>query len=426
MVYVLNHLGKPLMPTEDHRKVRLLLQSKEAEVVKRTPFTIQLIHCTKEYRQPVTLGVDAGSKNVGISASTETQELFAEKLLPRNDVVKNLKARREFRRARRGRQKRYRQPRFNNRVRSKHKGWRAPSVEVKIQEHITAIKRVCAILPITKVEVETAEFDLQKLKAQANGDPIPVGTEYQRGEKYGFYNTRQYVLWRDQYTCCVCGKHSDGLKLFVTTAEGKETTSPEDSYTICEHCAQLYAGKRFPVKKKRYWTHPTFMGIMRKTLMRRLTKELDVPVEETAGYITKGVREAAGLKKDHITDALCIAGHPQAKRAKETYLLKPVRRHNRQLHKASINKGGYRKANQAPQYVCGFRLFDKVLCNSQEGYIFGRRSSGSFDVRRLNGEKLSAGISFKKLTLLERTQNPLIERREASSSPWLKPGISAA
>ncbi|MDR1541721.1 MAG: hypothetical protein LBU32_27790 [Clostridiales bacterium] len=33
-------------------------------------------------------------------------------------------------------------------------------------------------------------------------------------------------------------------------------------------------------------------------------------------------------------------------------------------------------------------------------FIFGRRSSGSFDVRTLDGEKISAGMSFKKLSLL--------------------------
>ncbi len=423
MVYVLNHLGKPLMPTTDCRKVRLLLKAKEAEVVKRTPFTIQLIHCTKEYRQPVTLGVDAGSKYIGLSASTESRELFAAEALPRNDVVKNLKARREFRRARRSRRKRHRPPRFNNRVHSKHKGWLAPSVEVKIQEHITSIRRVCAILPITKVRVETAEFDLQILKALVNGEKPPTDMDYQRGEKYGFYNTRQYVLWRDQYTCRVCGAKNDGRKFFVTTAEGKETVSPEDSYTICECCAKRYAGRGFPIKKRRHWTHPTFMGIMRKTLIKRLENELSVPVEETAGFITKGIREGCGLAKSHITDALCIAEHPLALRAEEIYTLKPVRNHNRQLHKASILKGGYRKANQAPKYVFGFRLFDKVLCNGREGFIFGRRKRGSFDVRRLDGEKLSAGISYKKLARLEGGSNILFERRESvASSPCLKAG----
>ena len=47
MVYVQNHLGQPLMPTQDHRKVRLLLKAGAAVVVRRTPFTIRLTTRTK-------------------------------------------------------------------------------------------------------------------------------------------------------------------------------------------------------------------------------------------------------------------------------------------------------------------------------------------------------------------------------------------
>ena len=39
MVYVISKNGKPIMPTENHAKVRLLLKHRKAKVVKRTPFT---------------------------------------------------------------------------------------------------------------------------------------------------------------------------------------------------------------------------------------------------------------------------------------------------------------------------------------------------------------------------------------------------
>ena len=42
MVYVISKTGQPIMPTENHAKVRMLLKSGKAKVVKRTPFTIQL------------------------------------------------------------------------------------------------------------------------------------------------------------------------------------------------------------------------------------------------------------------------------------------------------------------------------------------------------------------------------------------------
>lgn len=82
-------------------------------------------------------------------------------------------------------------------------------------------------------------------------------------------------------------------------------------------------------------------------------------------------------------------------------------------------KIGYRKLNQTPHRVKNFRLFDKVRCLGQTGFIFGRRSSGYFDVRRLDGVKLSSGISYRKLTLLEKRSTYLTELRneDGASSP---------
>ena len=162
MVYVLSKNGQPIMPTQNHAKVRLLLKNGKAKVVKRTPFTIQFIETSKTYTQKVTLGIDAGSKHVGLSASTAKKELFVAELRPRNDVVKLMATRREFRRARRNRNTRHRQPRFSNRVHSKNKEWLAPSVEVKIWNHIQGIRFVMKLLPISVIRVETAEFDLQR------------------------------------------------------------------------------------------------------------------------------------------------------------------------------------------------------------------------------------------------------------------------
>lgn len=273
-VYVLNKHGEPLMPCSP-RKARLLLKQKKACVVKRTPFTIKLLYGSTGYKQPITLGVDAGSKHIGISAATEKYELYCEEATPRNDVVDLLSARRAFRRSRRNRKTRYRAPRFNNRVHSKHKGWLAPSVEVKIQEHITLIKRVCRILPVTFVRVETAEFDTQRLKAMLEGKPLPVGTDYQLGEMYDEYNVRQYVLKRDNYTCQCCGAHptkTKAVKLHVHHIETRRTggNAPNNLITLCTACHKaLHAGKVTLDGKKRGRSlkDAAFMGVMRKTLV---------------------------------------------------------------------------------------------------------------------------------------------------------------
>lgn len=391
-VYVINKHGRPLMPCSP-AKARHLLDEGKAKIKKRTPFTIQLVYGSSGYTQEVILGVDAGSKTIGMSASTTKEELLSAEVKPRNDVVDLLSTRREFRRARRNRKTRYRKPRFDNRVRSKHKGWLAPSVEVKIQEHITAIRRVCGILPVSKVVVETAEFDLHLLKAIADGKPVPQGEDYQKGEMYGHYNVRQYVLWRDDYTCQCCGAHATKKKevrLHVHHLESRKVggDAPDNQVTLCESCHE------------------------------KLHSELPIPVVETRGYITKATREKLlVLPKSHINDALAIAqgkhgfnvGYlPGILQINKIYTIRPVRHHNRQLHKATILKGGIRKSNQTEKYVFGYRLFDKVQFNGQDCFIWGRRTTGIFTIKTINGKMIKDGISFKKLKPVEKSTSYLI------------------
>lgn len=142
-------------------KARHLLKEKKAVVIRRTPFTIQLTIATGETKQPVSLGVDAGYKHVGLSASSAKAELYASEVELRQDITELLSARLALRRFRRNRKTRYRAPRFDNRVYSKQKGWIAPSVENRINAHLLRIEAILRILPISKITVETAAFDTQ-------------------------------------------------------------------------------------------------------------------------------------------------------------------------------------------------------------------------------------------------------------------------
>ena len=196
MVYVLSKTGQPIMPTKNHAKVRLLINSGKAKVVKRTPFTIQLTGVSKTYTQDITLGVDAGSKKIGLSATMAKKVLFEAEVTLRNDIVDLLASRREQRRTRRNRKTRYRKARFLNRVKSKKQGWLAPSVKHKIESHLTMIEKVHKFLPISQIIVEVASFDIQKIK-----NPEISEVEYQQGEQLGFWNVREYVLFRDGHQC---------------------------------------------------------------------------------------------------------------------------------------------------------------------------------------------------------------------------------
>jgi len=411
------------MPTSRSGKVRRLLKDKKAKAVKRCPFTIQLLYEAENNVQPVTLGVDAGSKHIGISATTKDKVLYEADVELRNDIVDLLSTRRESRRTRRNRKTRYRAPRFDNRISAKKEGWLAPSVRQKVNTHLQVIANVHKLLPIIKVIIEVASFDIQKIN-----DPDIEGTDYQEGDQLNFWNVREYVLFRDNHECQCChGKSKDKI-LNVHHIESRKTggNSPNNLITLCETCHKGYhAGTvKLPssIRRGMKFNDATFMGIMRWEVYNHL-KDILPDVELTYGYKTKNTRIKAGLSKEHYIDARCISGHSDVASDGTVYYQKKVRCHNRQIHKFRINKGGVRKLNKAPYLVKGFCLFDKVKAKGKEWYIHGRRLKGSFVLKTFQGEVLE--IMPSKIRKLY-SQHGYITERRAVSSPWLKPGVPTA
>ena len=210
------------MPTSP-AKARRLLKAGKAKVIKRTPFTIQLIYGSTGYKQPITLGVDTGYKHVGLSAVSDNKELLSSEVKLRTDIVKLLSERKMYRRNRRNRLW-YCEARFLNRIKSKKSGWLAPSIQHKLDSHIKAVEFVKSILPVTEITVEAAAFDIQKIKpwraqetalagSLALKDPNIQGTGYQNGVQKDFWNVREYVLYRDGHICQHCGKSNTILNV---------------------------------------------------------------------------------------------------------------------------------------------------------------------------------------------------------------------
>jgi N6-L-threonylcarbamoyladenine synthase len=161
------------------RKARFLLKAGEAKVVRRVPFTIQLLFGSSGYKQEVALGIDAGTQHIGVSATTDKAVLFEAEVAPRTDLQRLLATRRQARRARRSRKTRYRKERSLNRKRPP--GWLSPSVEHKVDSHVKTITLVHRILPVCQTTIEVAQFDLQKIT-----HPEIEGKGYQQGPQLEF------------------------------------------------------------------------------------------------------------------------------------------------------------------------------------------------------------------------------------------------
>jgi hypothetical protein len=408
-VYVLNMRGQPLMPTTP-RKAQNLLKEDKAKVVKRTPFTIQLKYATGENKQPIILGVDSGFENIGLSAITVKKEVYSAEVKLRTDMVKLNSERRQYRKARRNRKTWYRPPRFLNR--KKPEGWLAPSIQHKLDSHIKLIKKVKQLLPITKIVIEVAAFDIQKIK-----NPEISGTEYQNGVQKDSWNAREYVLNRDNHTCQHCKGKSRNPILQVHHIVSRQIggDAPDNLLTLCETCHdKVSKGKLIlDVKIPTGFKPETFMSIVRWKLVNMLREAGNI-VNHTYGYITKFDRIALGLEKSHSTDAFVIARGTMQERSSLSFFIKQVRKCNRKLFKGDRSH----IKNTAPRFIIGFQRFDKVLWNNIVCFVFGRRKTGYFELRTLDDTKIHASAKAKELTLLETSKTLLIAnlRRGRSST----------
>lgn len=415
MIYVKNKEGKALMPTERGGRIGYLLRHGKAHVVSRVPFVVQLDYESTTYTQEVSLGIDAGSKHIGVSASSEKKELLAAHVELRIDVVNLLSTRRELRRTRRNRKTRYRKVRFDNRKRKD--GWLEPSIEQKVDSHLKVIRLVHKLLPITKTTIEVAQFDAQKIKR-----PDIQGEEYQQGEQMGFWNVREYVLARDGHKCIHCkGKSKDPI-LNVHHLESRKTggNSPSNLVTLCETCHKAYHRGEFELKIKRGTAlrDAAVMNIMRWAVYERAKEEFG-NVHLTYGYVTKHTRIENGIAKTHAADAFCIAKNINAMRLSTFFMCRCVPRHTRRLHVANPKKGGIRRSCIASHKIgksC-FQRFDMVRWKGKECFIFGS-TNGRPVLRNVDGKLVTEqpSVNIKTIKFLKRIRNNiLVEVRNSES-----------
>ena len=422
LVFILSMQGVPLMPCRP-RKARILLSSGKAKVVRKTPFVIHLIFGSMGYLQPITAGMDSGSKYIGCAAIANGQVVYQAEIELRNDVSSKLEQRRMYRRNRRNRKTRYRQPRFDNRGKE---GKLAPSIRSKVESHLREKKFVESILPVQEWKVELASFDIHKMSNPSVSKKH--GWTYQNGKQKDFYNVKAYVLSRDEYLCQQC-KNSKKSHLHVHHIRFRSdggTDTPDNLITLCESCHdKLHKGKlsndvheKLKKKTQSKTKHATEIGIIQSRL-----KKSDWIFEETFGYETKFKREGLELPKTHYYDAVavCLADGELIKHLDSVLL------------KKHVSKGDYQQTSGARSEktiptgkLYGLRKFDLVKTPRGSGFIKGKRSTGYFAITHLDGTKIHDSVNVKKNCLRIQARTTTLTQKGMRLIPGLKAEVSAA
>lgn len=403
-VLVVDTKLRPLMPCRPAR-ARLLLKTGRAAVLRRVPFTLVLKAAKPEaYVTPLRVKIDPGAKTTGMAVLNDGtgEVIWAAEITHRGDQVhKELTTRRGVRRSRRSRHTRYRAARWRNRRRQE--GWLPPSLQSRVQNVLTWVRRLSRWCPVGAISFELVRFDMQLLQ-----NPEITNLEYQRGTLFGT-ELRQYLLTKWGHHCAYClatgvpleidhilpqsRGGSDRIANLVischTCNQAKGNQSLEDFLSDRpEALARVQESHKAPLKDA------AVVNSARLALYERL-KATGLPVETGSGGLTKWNRSTRGLPKEHWVDAACCgASTPARLQLKQVYpwLITASGRQCRQMR--NVDKRGFPVGKpKGPSRVRGFRTGDlvKAVCPSHlkaAGTHVGRvlvRTRGIFDVVTRHG-----------------------------------------
>jgi len=361
-VYVISIDGKPLMPCSP-AKARKLLKSERAVVVKLYHFTIKLTFKCENITQGVTLGIDTGFQNIGFSCVTDKKELTSGTLILDGKTSERLTEKAMYRRLRRNKLW-YREPRFLNR--SKPKGWLPPSIQRRYDTHLTLINRLKAILPISKVNIEIASFDIQKIL-----NPEIQGKEYQQGSLYEYQNMRSYLMARERGKCQLCGKEfgkGNGSHIHHCKPRSESGSNrPKNLAILHKKCHEKLHKNGLKLKAAKQYKAPTFLSIINNRF------SVDLPEAEiTYGYETFIKRNEIGLEKTHFNDAFVIASGKKQERCLPIEI-KQKHRNNRAIQ---THRKGFKPAIRKRRYK--IQPMDVIWVGGQKYISSGVQNKGKY------------------------------------------------
>ena len=426
-VFVLDKNKQPLDPCHPAR-ARQLLREKRATVFRRYPFKILLKDRALE--ESVThahqVKLDPGSRTTGIAMVREgdNKVLWAGELAHRGLAIKAaMDDRRAVRRGRRTRKCRYRPPRFDNRRRPE--GWLPPSLESRVANLQTWVRRLAWSAPVESISIELVKFDTQALQ-----NPEISGVEYQQGDLMG-YEVREYLLEKWSRKCAYCGKTEIPLEVEHIVPKSRGGSNRVSNLALSCHKCNQEKGSRTAAE----FGYPEIQAAARQTLKdaaavnitrwelwRRLS-ETGLPVHCGTGGRTKYNRTRFGLPKAHWIDAACVG---EVDRLYVPSTLTPLTiqamGHGcRQM--CRMDKYGFpRTGSKGPRRVFGFKTGDMVTAQvpagKRAGSYRGRvaiRKSGSFNIKA-DGVMVQ-GISYRYCRLDFRSDGYSYSQKGAAFPP---------
>ena len=229
-IFVLSKKGKPLTPCKNG-KARKMLVGGVARVVwnKFGEFGIQMLIPTREHTPKVVLGIDTGTKFEGLSLIVgKENQLNVMWLLPDKKVlVRKLKERRTLRRARRQRNCRRREARFNNRNKD---GFIAPSQLMIVNSRLKCIKEFFKYYPINKIAIEDVKFNHRDNRWGKNFSTIEIGKNMIKAFIIGKIGRDNYITFEGFETEQIRNKL--GLKKSSNKSLEKFNSHCVDSFSI--------------------------------------------------------------------------------------------------------------------------------------------------------------------------------------------------
>lgn len=368
-----------------------MLRAGRAAIFRRYPFTIilkdRVVENSAVHLHRVKIDPGSGVTGLAVVREDPPRVVWAAEVEHRGEQVRaRMLERAALRRARRSRKTRYREPRFKNRRR--REGWLPPSLESRVANVLTWVRRLMGLCRVSAVSVELAKFDTQLLQ-----DPEIRGVGYQRGTLFGC-EVKEYLLEKWGRRCAYCGRENLPLEVEHVVPKSRGGTDRVSNLVMsCRQCNDEKGGllpdewlqrlleSRRPRDQLRAARLPAVLAQLKEPLRavaavnatrwelyRRLCA-LGLPVEAGTGGRTRHNRLRLGLPKAHWADAACAGESTPGSLPVERGPVLRIRAcgHGRR-RRANVDRYGF-PVSHAPRrkVFLGFRTGDLVRARVPRG-----------------------------------------------------------